>query len=240
MIEIIEKLKAAKGILTRDPPDDMKFRPSFELAQQEAKREIGPLTDKLIEAIAGVSVPVFVLGSTARKLSEQAIEETPSAVVDLNDIYQTLVDDVRQSIGRSQEFGVSQFVIVMRNLRGMAEKSGLHSIANVSFGEPLAIQSDEQLKRVVIEYANRIVGSDLAVNYVRKVAATQAAERVEEKVPVFPVFILNSTPELRAALGNKLFRKAKSIEIEAPAELTKDSALDMLESIKKTLKGNKK
>lgn len=236
MIDIIEKLNAAKEMLKKDPPSDMRFRPSFELAQKEAAREIEPLTTKLVDAVAAISVPVFINGTNAQILAERASDETPAAIVSVNGLYDNVINEVRQSIGRSREFGVSQFVIVMRNIRSMAEKSGLHSIANVSFGEPVIVKDDQHLAALVVEYAERIAGADLAVNYVRKVAATQAAERVDSKIPVFPVFIVNSTPELRTVLGNKLF-KAKSIDYSAPADLTKDSALEMLKELKKTLKG---
>jgi hypothetical protein len=236
IVDVIERLNSLREIQKQEPPFESRFVASFELAQKEAAREVEPLLKKLAEAIKAISVPIFVDGKNAQELVDRALKETKGASVDLAGLYDNIIDEVRQSIGRSREFGVGQFVIVMRNTRALAEKSGLLSIANVSFGEPVIVQDDAHLRRLVVEYVDKIAGSELAVNYVHKAAATQAAESVTGKISVFPVFIVNAAEELKTVLGNKLY-KARPVHYSAPSELVEGSASEMLKDIKKNLKG---
>jgi len=237
MNNTIEQIKANQAILVRPMPDEMKFRPGHEMAVNTAKRELETLYKKLAEDLGAVSVVVYVDGANAPKLVEEMLAETDGCGVDLNTLYGPLISQVSQSIGRTKEFGVNQFAMVVRELRQLAVSNSLAAIEIPVFKEPFVFQTDEQLAQTVIDYANKAVGVELAVNYIRKLTA-EAAAKTTEKIPVFPVFVMNCRLD-RELLTKKLFKRGLDVTITAPNELDKDSAINALKSIKKALKPSK-
>ena len=239
MIETIKKIEAAKAVIAREMPDDMRFRPGFELAKREAEGSLEKLYKTLGEEVTSVAVPVYVSGANAEKLSKLMSEMAPAAIVDLNAIYKTITDAVKVSMGRGNEFGVNQFAIVVRELRQMAVANNLASIMPPQFNEPEVVATPEALSATVVRYADKAVGVELAVNYIRKQTGEQAASTITEKVPVFPVFILNCPEKHRELLTKKLFKRSLDAAVEAPAEVNEEAAINALKSIKKSLKNNK-
>jgi hypothetical protein len=239
MIETISKINAANTIIAKPFPDDMRFRAGHELAKKEAAIVLEKLQKTLAEEVALVAVPVYVSGKNAKALAVAMSEQTPAAVVDLNAIYGTIFESVKRSIGRSQEFGVSQFAIVIQELRQMAVQNNLAAIDIPKFGEPVSIANDEALMATVVRYADLTVGAELAVNYIRKQTGEQAVKAIQEKVPVFPVFVLNAAQKHQELLTKKLFRRSIDAAVEAPTEVNEEAAINALKSIKKTLKNNK-
>lgn len=239
MIETINKITTANNVIAKQLPDDMRFRAGHELAKKEAAVSLEKLTKTLAEEVAQVAVPVYVSGKNASKLAVAMAEQTPAAVVDLNQIYGNLYEAVKRSIGRSKEFGVSQFAIVVQELRQMAVQNGLAAIDIPKFGEPEVVNTDEALMATVVKYADQTVGVELAVNYIRKQTGEQAVKVVTEKVPVFPVFIVNAAQKHQELLTKKLFRRSIDAAVEAPPEVNEEAAINALKSIKKSLKNNK-
>ena len=239
MIETIQKIQEAKTIIARDVPNDMRLYAGHQMAKAEASRSLETLYKQLAEDVAQVAVPVYVSGSTGLQLARSMQLQTPSAVVDLNDIYRTVFDAIAPTIGRSREFGVSQFATFLREIRQLAAANGLAAVQTPQFGEPVVVNDDAKLMETVVNLCEKAVGAELAVNYVRKQAGEQAVKVIEAKVPVFPVFILNAPADLQPLLTKKLFKRNLSAAIEAPSEVTEEAAIDALKTIKKTLKNTK-
>lgn len=237
MIETIKQIKANQEILARPLPDEMKFRPGYEMGQNMAKRELETLYKKLGEDINYVAVAVYVDGENAPALVEGMLAETDGCSADLNVLYGPLIAQVGASVGRTREFGVNQFALIVREVRQLAVANNLAAIEIPVFKEPFVFQDDSQLAQTVIDYANKAVGVELAVNYIRKLTA-EAAAKTTEKIPVFPVFIMNCRLD-RDLLTKKLFKRGLDVAITAPSELDKDSAINALKSIKKALKPSK-
>ncbi len=237
MIDTIQQIKTAQEVLARPLPDEMKFRPGYEMAQNTAKRDLEKLLVKLGEDVSNVAVTVYVDGPTAPELCEAMLKETDGCAVDLNELYGPLVAQVKASIGRSKEFGVNQFALIIREVRQLAVQNNLAAINIPTFKEPFVFQDDGQLEQTVVDYANKAVGVELAVNYIRKQAATEAA-KLTEKTPVFPVFIKNCRID-RDALAKKVFKRGLEVTVVSPVEIDKDSAINALKSIKKSLKQTK-
>lgn len=240
MIEIINKIRTANAVINRDLSSiEPRFRPGHEAAKREAATTVEKLAKSLSEEISGISVPVYINGTNARNLAEAMGELTPSAIVDLNVIYKPIIESVAATIGRSREFGPTQFSVMVKQLRDLATENGLPSMGNLKFGEPVIVTSPEFLEKTVLQYVASSVGSDLAVNYIRKQAAEQAVKVVSEKIPVFPVFVLNSNVDHHESLTKKLFKRNVEVVLDAPAEITEKVALNSLNTVKKSLKNTK-
>lgn len=239
MIDTIKKIQETRHILDRPYPEDRRFIPGHEMAKAEAARNIEKLNALLAEDVAQVAVPVYVGGENAKALAEAMANVTEAAIVDLNNLYGPVFDVVKSSIGRSREFGVSQFALIVREIRQLAIQNGLAAIEVPQFGEPEVVENDAKLAELVAKYASKTVGVELAVNYVRKSAGEQAVKVITEKIPVFPVFILNAPTEQQFLLTQKLFRRNIEVVLDAPSEVNEDAALNSLKTIKKTLKNNK-
>jgi hypothetical protein len=236
VIENIQKIKDAKATISRQPPDDMRFRPGHELAAKQAERELPGLYKALAEDVSSVAVPVYVHGEKAAVLAKEMGLQTPSAAVDLHALYGPLTEKVRQSIGRANEFGVNQFSLVIRELRQLAIENKLAELSVPKFREPETFSGPEELAKLVLRYAQEAVGDELVVNYIRTQTAEQVAKVVDEKVPVFPVFILNSAPSQRETLTKKLFKRNIDATVNAPSEVDEEAAIAALKTIKESLK----
>lgn len=237
MIETIKKIQAVNDVLALPLPDEMKFRPGYEMAQNEAKRTLETLRKKLGDEVADVAVAVYVDGENAKTLAAAMLDQTDGAVADLDDIYETLVKQVSQSVGRNREFGVNQYALVLRELRQLAAANGLAGIETPTFSGPFVFENEDVLRQTVVDLASRAVGVELAVNYIRK-QTVESASKLNEKTPVFPVFVLNCRVD-RDLLTKKLFRRGLDATVKAPAEVNEEAAINALKSIKKSLKQTK-
>jgi hypothetical protein len=235
--DTIVRLNEARATLVREPPNDFRVMAGFEMARNTAKRDVETLTKQLSREAMEIGVPVFVTGGKALEFSKAMADITPSAVVDLKDIYQLVYDAVAQSLGRDKTFGVSQFMIVVTTLRQLAVDNGLAAIEMPKFEEPEVVNTPEDLRRVVLKYADKAVGSELSAEYVRKQVALQAAEVLDRGVPVFPVFLVNAK-EHQNRLA-QTFKRPAEVSLTAPEEVTEETAIEALKTIKKTVKKSK-
>lgn len=241
MIEqTIAKINEANKVLLKDPPNDFRVMAGFELARVTAKREIGELTKTLSQEIMNIAVPVFVNGKQAADFVAEMAALTPSATVDLDNIYKSVYDAVKPSIGRENIFGITQFMLLVTTLRELAVDNGLAAIEMPKFEEPLVMTSEKVLKDTIFKYSNQAVGAELAAEYARKQTAEQAVISLVDGAPitVFPVFLLNSTAAHQSALA-RTFKRSLDITLTAPNEVTEASAVEALKSIKKNLKKTK-
>jgi hypothetical protein len=212
----------------------------FEMARNVAKTDVIKLTKQLQGEIMDIAVPVFVGGDNAADFAAEMGKLTPTATVDLKNIYQMVYDAVAPSIGRESTFGVSQFMLVVTTLRQLAVDTGLAAIEMPKFEEPEVVNTPEDLRRVIFKYADKSVGSELSAEYVRKQVATQAVDALAElkSVPVFPVFLVNANPAHQGRLA-QTFKRPVEISLTAPAEVTEEAAVEALKTIKKTIKKSK-
>lgn len=235
----LAEIHKAQEVLALPVPDEMKFRPGYEMAQREAKLNLEKLLSQLGEHLSSVAVTVYVDGEQAPALAAAMQNITDAAVVDLDKIYAPLVAQVAQSIGRNKEFGVNQFALIIRELRQLAAANQLAAIQTPQFTEPFVFQDDAQLTKLVVDYANKAVGVELAVNYIRKQVSEQASKiSTKQVVPVYPVFVLNCRLD-RDLLTQKLFRRGLGTTITAPTEVNDEAAINALKSVKKYLKQTK-
>lgn len=232
---LIQSVQNAKHILAQDPPVDYRVRAGFEMSQAQAKRDIVELEKKLAAEISDIAVPVFVDGEKAAVLAETMKDQTSLAIVDLDKVYGTLVQSVEATIGRSREFGVTQFSKIVTTLRQTAVESGLAGVNVPSFGEPVIVPSAKETADVVMKFCNQIVGPELALQFVRTEAAKQAVVEIEGKVAVFPVLILSAPESVRDAL-TKAFKKPLSLTLTATNEPNEEEAIKALKTIKTALK----
>lgn len=239
MLETISKIESAKALLNKAPPDEMKFRPSFEMAVNTAKTDLPKLYVQLAEDVAKVAVPVYVVGEKAETLAKAMQDQTASAVVDVGAVFDRLVQRIAASVGRSNEFGVNQFSLLVQELRQLGIENSIPSMTIPKFSTPETFDSPEGLKKIVLRYARMAVGDDLAVNYIRTKTSEQVALVVKEKVPVFPVFVLNADVDNRDTLTKRLFKRNVDVVVNAPPEVDEDAAIKALKTIKSALKGTK-
>lgn len=235
MIETIKTIKENLKMLNKPIPDEMKFRPSWEMAQREAKVNIEKMYTQLAEEVGEVAVAVFVNGSTAKKLSEEMLEQTPGALVDLDSLYAPLVGTVRQSMSRTNEFSLTQFVLLIRELKQLASDVGIGRLNSVDFSDTVVV-APEALHSVVLDYVDRACGVDLATSYMRKIMAQEAVKTVSKKTPVFPVYVINCPTKLQVTLGLRAFKRGISTSVVAPEAVTEEAAIETLKTIQKQLK----
>jgi len=236
MIEIIEEIKKAKQLVNKDKPEDWRVWPGFLMSQAEAKRSLEPLTKKLSEAVLGVAVPVFIDGLKAKELASAMAEQTPVAVVDLDSLYGKLEETIAPTIGKTREFSVSQFVLLINTLRQMAVDNGLAGIEQPKFEEPVIIQNTSMLREQIEKYTKFAVGSELAKQMVVAQMSEQALNTIERKVSVFPVLLLNVKENMRNDIS-KAFKRPE-VSLNSKDEVTEEAAIEALKTIKKTI--NKK
>lgn len=240
MIETIEAIRRAQAILVKEPPEDRRVWAGLEMAQAEAKRSLGDLEKKLAIEISDVAVPVFIDGPQSAALAKFMHEETQLAVVDLDIVYGALVDSIEATIGKSREFGVTQFSKIVTSLRQTAVEAGIAGVNVPSFGEPVVVATKADTAKEVLRFANQIVGHELALQYVRNQSAKQSVEELPTggKLAVFPVLILNAPESVRAALS-KTFKRSLDLTLTASNDPTHEEAIKALKTIKTALKPNK-
>ena len=241
MIEqTISSIQAARATILRDPPNDFRVMAGFEMARNTAKTDLVKLTKQLQSEVMDIAVPVFVSGANAGEFAAAMGKLTPTATVDLKNIYQLVYDAVSPSIGRESTFGVTQFMLVVTTLRQLAVETGLAAIEMPKFEEPEVVNTPEDLRRVIFKYADKAVGSELSAEYVRKQVSTQAVDALTEfkVVPVFPVFLVNANPAHQGRLA-QTFKRPVEITLTAPDVVTEEAATEALKSIKKTIKKSK-
>lgn len=241
MIEqTIAAINAAQATILRDPPNDFRVMAGFEMARNVAKTDLVKLTKQLQDEVMQVAIPVFVSGAKAGEFAAEMAKQTPAATVDLANIYQLVYDAVAPSVGRDRTFGVSQFMLVVTTLRQLAVETGLAAIEMPKFGEPEIVATPDDLRRVIFKYADKAVGSELSVEYVRKQVSTQATDALAESkgVPVFPVFLVNANQEHQNRLA-QTFKRPVDVALMAPDVVTEAAAIEALKTIKKTIKKSK-
>lgn len=241
MIEqTISQIHAAQATILREPPNDFRVMAGFEMARNVAKTDLVKLTKQLQEEVMGIAVPVFITGAKSNEFAAEMAKLTPTATVDLQNIYQLVYDAVAPSVGRDRTFGVSQFMLVVTTLRQLAVDTGLAAIEMPKFEEPEIVNTPEDLRRVIFKYADRAVGSELSAEYVRKQVAKQATDALAEfkVVPVFPVFLVNANPAHQNRLA-QTFKRPVEVTLTAPDVVTEEAATDALKTIKKTIKKSK-
>lgn len=229
--DTIKKIKDARAIVVKDLPADPRVWAGFQMAQAQAKRELPDFLDALAGEIQSVAVPVFVSGANALEFANEMAALSPAAVVNLDGIYKALHDAVAPSIGRDKTFNVTQFMLVVSALRQMAIENGLAAIEVPSFEGPEVVNTDEELDRVILKYADRAVGIELAANYAKTQAAEQAVSLITESVNVFPVFLLNANGSRQNALA-KTFRRPVEVKLQAPEVVTAESAEEGLKAVR--------
>lgn len=234
----ITKIKEAQATILRDPPNDFRVLAGFEMARTVAKREIEGLNKTLADQLLAIAVPVFITGDNATSLANEICKITPAATVDLDNIYKTVFNAVSPSIGRDRTFGINQFMLVMSTLRQMALDNDLSAIEMPSFEEQEVVRTDNDLNKVILKYANKAVGVELAAVYARKQAAEQAVLSVDSSVSVFPVMLINANPNHQGPLA-KTFKRPVDVSLVAPNEVTEEAVIEALKTIKKTIKKTK-
>jgi hypothetical protein len=239
MIEAIQKVRAAREIIARPLPDEMKFRPGHEMLIKEAQASLPGLLKNLASEVYNVSVPVYVVGPKALDLAKLMAEETPAAVIDLNELYDPVTARITLSIS-GNEFGINQFSMLLRELRQLAVDNDLAALDRPEF-IPETFQSTAELRRIIAKNIEKIVGNELTVNYIKKRSALIASEVVTEKVPVFPVMIVGFYGD-QTALTKRLFKRNLDAEVYTTSETVVDSqsAVEALKLVKQTLKESTK
>lgn len=238
MLETIQKIAEQRKRLESDPPTDRRFLPGWEMGKRDAQEQLKTLSKALADEVSLVAIPVYVTGDNALELAKSMQEQTPSAVVNVSDLYAGMELNLKNSMGRGQEFGVNQFAMIVREVRQLGIDNEVPSMKLPKFTTPIVVPDDQALRKTVLEYVEEMVGTELTVNYIRKQAREQVSAEVTGKVPVFPVFVVKYNGDTDV-LTKALFKRNLDVTIEAPAEVTEETTLNALKSIKKSLKDKK-
>jgi len=220
--------------------DEVPFRvrPGRESQKRQAQADLEGIKKVYENELAKHTFGVMVFGSNPSDFVKIATEEAEVLVVDGNEIFNRITAKVTTSMGTAQEFGVTQFGMVIRELRDIASELNIVSMPSPKWSEPASVASHEGLLKHITDMVNSSGGVELLAYYVGR-QITDAGLKAKANKNVVPVIVTGLDAQTANALGLNLFAEGRQVFVNTPQEVTKDYVLNTFNLIKKQLKQNK-
>lgn len=228
--------KALAGINLDEVPS--RFRGGKEAQKREAETALDNLRTQYENALQESAFGLMVTGAAREEFAKIASEEAEVLSVDADELYRRLVDRVEPSMGGNREFGVSQYSLLIQELRAVGMELDVVSMPSPQWQESVNVGTGPGLAKHVRSMVDSSVGLDLISLYVRRQILDAGLKAGADKSTV-PVVVRGES--LDPNLSLRLFKDGRSLSVDTSAtEVTKESILETFSKVKKQLKTNKK
>lgn len=220
-------------------------RPGRESQKREAASALETIKKDYGVALQKAAFGLAVQGPGAAEFVKLCQEETDLLTVDAGVLYKRIADRVGPTMGDGRRFGVSQFSLVIQELRAIGQELNIDSMPSPSWSEPVDVSGEEGLLNHVRNMVDSSVGVDLLALYVKsQMTDAGLAERLVSDRKTVLVLITGLNEATAAALLTKAFVEGRSSLVntskEVTKEVTKEAVLEHLNKIKKQINQNNK
>jgi len=217
-----------------------RMRPGKEAQKREAMSELENVRDAYADVLRRNTIGISVTGPGTVDFIKKAKEEAEVLVVNVGDFYTRIADRVTPTMGPAAEFGVSQYGMVIQELRAIGGELNVVSMPSPKWSEPVNVGDSQGLLKHITGMVNSSVGLDLVALYVSRQILNQALSIGEERNTV-PVVLTGLDEGFEPEFLTKTFHKGRNAVVRTDKEeVTTEFVLETLNNIKKTLKAQKK
>jgi len=216
-------------------------RPGKEAQKREAADSLDDLRSSYGEALRKATFGISVTGPGAEEFVKRATEEAEVLVVDSNALYQRIADRVAPTVGGSGEFGVSQYSVVIQELRNVGGELNVTSMPAPKWAEPVNVGGYKDLVAHVANMVSSSVGLDLVALYMTRQVLDKALKAKVNRNTV-PVVVTGLTEGREPEFLTKTFQKGRNVVVRTTSkeEVTTEYVLEVFNNVKKQLKTQKK
>lgn len=213
--------------------------PSRQMRQRQAKLALPDVRKELQVAMNERVFTVFVSGPGSQEAARLASEQTDVVVIDSNDAFGEAKWAANMALGNSREWTPSVHSAMLVRIRQLGTELGLTYIPDIPFENVVALPDKTAVDAHVDHYLSKYLGADLVASVLVLRAVRKAEDVLDGAAPVYPVFVLNVTETLANKIGPKFFG-GRYTTLNAPDDVTEKDVIAVFNTIKKTLKKNKK
>lgn len=188
MQKLINEIKELKAVLQMDPPTDQRVAAGWHTRKAEAALA---LPNKLKELAN--QAPKELVASFDEETAEQ-----PNLKVDLNELFSPVTKKVEESLSRERVFGISQYMLVLGEVRSLAYDSGIDRIETPQFKDTEMCYNAGDVDRIVRRIFQEATGTRLVGDFAKKLVAKKLEET--EMTEVSTVIFLNADEADKTAI----------------------------------------
>jgi len=215
-------------------------RPGKEAQKREAQDSLESIRDSYGEALRKATFGISVTGPGTETFAKKAVEEAEVLVIDAGSFYDRIAERVAPSIGPDNQFGVTQYGLVIQELRSIGSELNVVSMPSPKWSEPCSVGTREGLLKHIAGMVNSSVGLDLVALYTNRQILTQAVKAGVNRNTV-PVVVTGLAEGTEPEFLTKTFQKGRNAVIRTTTEeVTTEYVLEVFNNIKKQLKTQKK
>lgn len=230
--------KSQADLVLADVP--ARVRPGRESQKRDAQAKLPDLKATYREALQRASLGFVVLGPGADAFATIASQEAADVLVaDAKVLYERIASRVEPTLGTGREFGVSQFSIVIQELRDIAAEIGVASMPAPRWLEGATVKTLNEVVDHVRKMVEVSIGPDLLTFYLQRIITDAGLTAGSDRTTV-PVVVKGfSSPEMANAVGLKLFPEGRQVFVNTTEEVTQNHVIEVLNKAKKQLKTKK-
>jgi hypothetical protein len=234
---VLQTYRAAEALIARDIETiPYKNRTGFMSQRGDAVQSLPKLRTQYLGLLKKAAFGVAVQGANTEKFVALANQEADVLVVDGSNLYKRVADRVASGMGSRKEFGTSEFSHVMQELMAIGSELGLASFPAPKWTDPVNVNTEAGL----LEYIKGLIDSSCGVEFVAMYVQKQMCDAgLSASVvgKVIPVLVTN-TGKTVSELMVGIFEENRWMTANA-SNPTKESVLEVFETVKKKLKAKK-
>lgn len=179
---------------------------------------------------------VLLSGPGTDTFTQIAKEEGDVLAIDTDRLEKRLAARVWPSMGEGGQFGVTQFTVLINELREVAAELELDSMDAPKWSEPAYFKTESELASYLGDLVESSVGTNFVATYVLRQIRDAGLEAKMDQNAV-PVLVVGRHS---TSLAPKLFLEGRTLSVVTDKNTNKDTVIDTFNKIKKQLKNNKK
>jgi hypothetical protein len=234
---VVKELKESTRLANQDLTGaERSTRPGREMQKNQAALKVVELRKTYGDALKQSVFTLFPVGKNSSTFAQLATQVGGAVVVDGGEFYTNLGKRVQQTMGNSDNFGLTQFIVLNTALRSWGVENKVDVMA-LNFSTDTVTPTLNDVIDTVRKLIEKDNGQTLVKSYIEGQVITQALEQ-EVDSKVVPVVILNTTHNEQTSLIGSLFR-GKGLTIETDNhEVNEDFVTKTFKQVQKQLKGN--
>ncbi len=234
--ELITTIKSLESTANFEPDSvPHSARPGFQMAADEAKRQLAALKPEYRQRMMANSVAFVVSGPKASEYAAIAAKTAPSLFkLEVDELYKSLADKIEPTIGDSRTFSTVQWAGLMALLRQTARENG--STTSINF--PLNVDDAVCLTKADVEahvarLSRESAGAELAARYLGNKLISHAIETSFSGSVLGAVVINLSGDPMEQELG-QIFATRIDVPTDEDTEIDEEFVIKTFEMAKKT------
>lgn len=238
--DILKSLGEAKKLASVDLEAwDWRSRASMAITVNEAKERLESLFKQYNAQIAERSLGIFVLGPKAEEFAKLAEAEGGTITVRADAVYRKIVESIEPYMPDSGDFGVIQFGRLTQALVDLGHELGI-KVMDVPRHRLAKTETKAALISLVRDIVRETFEDDLNRLYVMSLIEKRAFD-ANFSGTVLPVVVIGLTDAQEAKGLTSAFAKfGTQVVTDTDTEVTKESVLEVFNSVKERLKPKKK